>query len=261
MQGRQFAPSPQKHNTACMQAEFILAHGTEALGTSLDGSSAEAASLERMQELLEQCAPRGLPMVVANPDFVTVSGSELRCAGSRGSSRGSSRSSSRGVEGMASMPQASQSASARQARGSPLSPSSSRQAPLAPLPRTALHCRVMPGTLARHYAACGGQVVLMGKPAPIIYAAALAMLQLPAEQVIAVGDSLEHDIGGAQAAGIDSVFVLGGIHAADVQLAPQQQAQQGGSSGSGGYSYSEEKLAAVCQSHGAAPTFLSPYFK
>jgi ribonucleotide monophosphatase NagD (HAD superfamily) len=125
-----------------------------------------------------------------------------------------------------------------------------------------MHCRVMPGTLARHYAACGGQVLLMGKPAPIIYSAALDMLQLPPEQVIAVGDSLEHDIGGAQAAGIHSVFVLGGIHATDVQLAPLQQAQQdGGSSSSGGYSYSEEQLAAVCLSHGVAPTFLSAYFK
>lgn len=41
----------------------------------------------------------------------------------------------------------------------------------------------MPGTLARHYAAQGGQAVLMGKPAPVIYREALAMLQLPAEQV------------------------------------------------------------------------------
>ena len=60
----------------------------------------------------------------------------------------------------------------------------------------------------------------------------------------------------------NSVFVLGGIHATDVQLAPLQQAQQdGGSSSSGGYSYSEEQLAAVCLSHGVAPTFLSAYFK
>lgn len=82
------------------QAEFILAHGTEALGTSLDGSSAVAASLERMQELLEQCAPRGLPMVVANPDVVTVSGSELRCAGQGwGSRRGTRRAGSRGSSG------------------------------------------------------------------------------------------------------------------------------------------------------------------
>lgn len=46
----------------------------------------------------------------------------------------------------------------------------------------------MPGTLARHYSALGGEVVLMGKPAPVIFRAAFAQLQLPAEQVVAIGD-------------------------------------------------------------------------
>lgn len=60
------------------QAEFVLAHGTEALGRSTDGSAAEPCSLDSMRTLLEQCAPRRLPLVVANPDVVTVAGSELR---------------------------------------------------------------------------------------------------------------------------------------------------------------------------------------
>lgn len=65
---------------AAPQADFILAHGTEALGTSTDGSAAQPASLDAMRELLDACAARGgLPMVVANPDVVTVSGTELRC--------------------------------------------------------------------------------------------------------------------------------------------------------------------------------------
>ena len=59
-------------------AEFVLAHGTEALGTANDGSQAEPCSMEALYQLLEQCAARGLPMVVANPDLVTVSGNELR---------------------------------------------------------------------------------------------------------------------------------------------------------------------------------------
>ncbi|EFN54474.1 hypothetical protein CHLNCDRAFT_11074, partial [Chlorella variabilis] len=139
------------------QADFILAHGTEAVGTSVDGSGAAPCGLEGMRELLDACAARGgVPMVVANPDVVTVAGTELR---------------------------------------------------------------VMPGTLARHYASRGSQVVLMGKPAPAIYSAALELLQLPPGEVVAVGDSLEHDIGGAQAAGVDALFVLGGIHREDVQLA------------------------------------------
>jgi ribonucleotide monophosphatase NagD (HAD superfamily) len=53
----------------------------------------------------------------------------------------------------------------------------------------------------------------MGKPAPVIYAAAAELLQLPAEALLAVGDSLEHDIAGALGAGVRSLFVSGGIHA------------------------------------------------
>lgn len=112
----------------------------------------------------------------------------------------------------------------------------------------------MPGTLARHYASqCGGRVVLMGKPAPVIYREALGMLGLPAREVAALGDSLEHDIGGAQAAGVDSVFVLGGIHAGDVALR--------GNAGDDGHSFSERGLAAACAEHGVAPPrYVLPFF-
>ena len=62
-----------------LQAEFILAHGTEALGVGADGSSVQPCSLGAMRALLGRCAAcGGLPMIVANPDVVTVSGSELR---------------------------------------------------------------------------------------------------------------------------------------------------------------------------------------
>ena len=57
------------------RADFILAHGTEAVGTA-DGPS--ACSLDEMNALLEQAAGAGLPMLVANPDLVTVDGPELR---------------------------------------------------------------------------------------------------------------------------------------------------------------------------------------
>ena len=75
---------------------------------------------------------------------------------------------------------------------------------------------------------------------------------------------MEHDIGGAQAAGVSSVFVLGGIHAEDVQLAAAAagtQQQQSGVAAAGGYAWSQERLAAVCQAHGAAPTFVLPFFR
>lgn len=55
---------------------------------------------------------------------------------------------------------------------------------------------VMPGTLAKWYKEMGAEVLLMGKPAPVIYEAALQQLGLEASQVLAIGDSLEHDIAG-----------------------------------------------------------------
>ena len=87
------------------------------------------------------------------------------------------------------------------------------------------------GSLARHYAASGGDVASLGKPDPAIYAMALAELRAPAARVLAIGDSLHTDIGGAQGAGIDSLWVLGGIHAAalggDDAAASAEAAQAG----------------------------------
>ena len=76
----------------------------------------------------------------------------------------------------------------------------------------------MPGALARYYQqSChtgsgGGDVRVMGKPAPVIYEAAMRDLALEKGEVLAVGDSIEHDIAGAAAAGVDALFVAGGIH-------------------------------------------------
>ncbi len=69
------------------------------------------------------------------------------------------------------------------------------------------------GSLAAHYKAQGGDVASIGKPDPAIYTQALALLGVPAGRVLAIGDSLHTDIGGGQGAGIDSLWVLGGIHA------------------------------------------------
>ena len=69
-----------------------------------------------------------------------------------------------------------------------------------------------PGALARRYEALGGQVYYHGKPHPPIYAACLEALGCPAGRVVAVGDSLEHDIAGALRVGLRSAFVAGGIH-------------------------------------------------
>ena len=91
------------------------------------------------------------------------------------------------------------------------------------------------GSLARHYAAMGGDVTSLGKPDPAIYAMALAEVRAPPARVLAIGDSLHTDIGGAQGAGIDSLWVLGGIHAAalggDDAAASAEAAQAGAAPG------------------------------
>jgi HAD superfamily hydrolase (TIGR01459 family) len=96
------------------------------------------------------------------------------------------------------------------------------------------------GSLARYYAAAGGDVYSLGKPDPAIYAMALGMLGLPAARVLAIGDSLHTDIAGACGAGIDNVWVLGGIHYDAI----------GGDSG---------LMEAAVAEHGVRPSFTVPF--
>lgn len=164
------------------KADFILSHGTEALGQP-EGTEAQAMSLQDMKAILQKCAEQSKPppMVVANPDVVTVSGSELIA---------------------------------------------------------------MPGTLAEHYAGLGGKIYWMGKPDPVIYKTALNMLQLPKEKVIAIGDSLQHDIQGACNAGVDSIFITGGIHAKDIAAFHGEQ--------------DEQRMLELFQQHKGEPTYTMP---
>src|SRR5205085_7794832 len=68
------------------------------------------------------------------------------------------------------------------------------------------------GALARRYEEIGGDVRWIGKPDPAVYGPALEIIGLPRGEVLAVGDALRTDIAGAASAGIDSCWVLGGIH-------------------------------------------------
>jgi len=68
------------------------------------------------------------------------------------------------------------------------------------------------GSLAQYYRAHGGDVVSVGKPDRAIYQMALAQMGVEPGRVLAIGDSLSTDIAGATGAGIDSLWVLGGIH-------------------------------------------------
>lgn len=58
--------------------------------------------------------------------------------------------------------------------------------------------------------ASGKHAKIIGKPEPLLYQMALKRLGLAPEDVIAVGDRLETDIAGAQAAGIHTALVLTG---------------------------------------------------
>jgi HAD superfamily hydrolase (TIGR01459 family) len=78
------------------------------------------------------------------------------------------------------------------------------------------------GALADAYAARGGEVLYCGKPYAPIYEAALCAAAglragaVPLARVLAIGDSVRTDLRGAAAFGIDSMFVLSGIHADDL---------------------------------------------
>lgn len=52
------------------KAEFVLVHGTQALG--LPSGDSISTKIEDLQMILEQCAAKKIPMVVANPDVLTV---------------------------------------------------------------------------------------------------------------------------------------------------------------------------------------------
>lgn len=74
----------------------------------------------------------------------------------------------------------------------------------------------MPGGIAQRYLKLGGPCRIFGKPDVEHFGACLRALGVPSgdhHRVAHVGDSLHHDIGGATAAGIPSVFVTSGIHA------------------------------------------------
>ena len=70
------------------------------------------------------------------------------------------------------------------------------------------------GALAQWYEESGGRVRWHGKPFRSVYDTCLDLLGTDdRSRILAVGDSLRTDIAGAAGAGIDSVLIVGGIHA------------------------------------------------
>jgi HAD superfamily hydrolase (TIGR01459 family) len=72
------------------------------------------------------------------------------------------------------------------------------------------------GALARDYEKIGGPVIYYGKPRLPIYQLARAATG-GAEKILAIGDGLVTDIRGANAAGLDVLFIADGLHGEDVE--------------------------------------------
>ncbi len=82
------------------------------------------------------------------------------------------------------------------------------------------------GALARLYTEMGGDSLYFGKPHPPIYDLARRRLaefgQVPADSaILAIGDGLHTDILGAMGEDIDSLFVTGGLAAAETKTTHQ----------------------------------------
>lgn len=94
------------------------------------------------------------------------------------------------------------------------------------------------GALAQRYEELGGRVRWHGKPYLSVYTTCFELLGIAdRRRILAVGDSLRTDIAGANNAGIDSILVTSGIHAAELGAPPEA-----------------EKLAAAIAAAGARPS-------
>lgn len=68
------------------------------------------------------------------------------------------------------------------------------------------------GVIAEMYEKMGGKVIIKGKPEVDIYLETTKVVNLDKSKTIGIGDSLFHDIKGANNFSIDSILVKSGIH-------------------------------------------------
>ncbi len=98
------------------------------------------------------------------------------------------------------------------------------------------------GAIAQAYEEMGGQVRAFGKPHPEVYETCLAAPGFEnRDRVLAVGDSLRTDVAGAARAGIDSLFITGGIHDEELPKGPDGKV-------------APDRLEAVCRQANLHPT-------
>ena len=95
---------------------------------------------------------------------------------------------------------------------------------------TLIYCA---GALARRYEELGGRAIYAGKPHAPIYDRALALAKrilgapIDRRRVLAIGDGMRTDIAGAARAGLDALFVTGGIHRSLHRETPASPAEPG----------------------------------
>ena len=105
------------------------------------------------------------------------------------------------------------------------------------------------GTIARAYERIGGEVRYHGKPHAEIYDDCFALIGAPArDRIAAIGDSLRTDIAGARAAGIDGIFITGGLQGAALGADPEGNV-------------APARLAAFCETAGEAPAAALPVLR
>lgn len=105
------------------------------------------------------------------------------------------------------------------------------------------------GTIALAYEDMGGDVRYHGKPHAGIYRTCLGLFDgIPAERILAVGDSVRTDIVGAQSMGVQSVFVVSGIHEAKLVSAETGAVDQ-------------DRLAELYRAEGGTPLAALPTFR
>ena len=105
------------------------------------------------------------------------------------------------------------------------------------------------GALAARYEEIGAEVRYHGKPHTGIYDACFAVLEgISRGRIAAIGDSLRTDIAGANAVGIDGIFIMGGLQARDLDADDE------------GYA-TPERLAAQSAAEGHTPAAALPVFR
>ncbi len=103
-----------------------------------------------------------------------------------------------------------------------------------------------PGQVGDAYRKLGGAVKIHGKPSLSVYQKCFELAPTT-KKILAIGDSLHHDVAGASNAGIDSVLITSGIHAFELKTMPGSKATQ-------------REVDSLCSKTGITPTFWGTRF-